>query len=116
MRTLDPADQQYRPNYINSDDSDDFQTGKGRNYHQGPEWLWPLGYYLRSARFFDALSIQDIARILRKHRAYISDTVWCGLPELTNKDGAYCNDSSPTQAWSAATLLDLFYDVIEGTN
>lgn len=116
MRTLDPTDQQYRPNYINSDDSDDFQTGKGRNYHQGPEWLWPLGYYLRAARFFDALSAQDIARILRKHREYITETVWRGLPELTNKDGSYCHDSSPTQAWSSATLLDLFYDMINGSN
>ncbi|OBZ85799.1 Glycogen debranching enzyme, partial [Choanephora cucurbitarum] len=115
MRTLDPADQQYRPYYNNSEDSEDFQTAKGRNYHQGPEWLWPLGYYLRAARHFDALTEQEIARILRKHRESINQDVWCGLPELTNKDGEYCHDSCRTQAWSSATLLDLFYDLIEGT-
>ncbi|OAC97710.1 glycoside hydrolase family 133 protein [Mucor lusitanicus CBS 277.49] len=114
MRTLDPLDQQYKPYYHNSEDSEDFQTSKGRNYHQGPEWLWPLGYYLRAARHFDALTNQEIARILRKHRAYISTDPWCGLPELTNKDAEYCHDSCTTQAWSAATLLDLFYDLIEG--
>ncbi|KAI8048766.1 glycogen debranching enzyme [Gilbertella persicaria] len=116
MKTLDSADQQYRPYYHNSEDSEDFQTSKGRNYHQGPEWLWPLGYYLRAARYFDALSDQDIARILRKHRDYISQDPWCGLPELTNKDAEYCHDSCRTQAWSSATLLDLFYDLIEGTH
>ncbi|KAI8971904.1 glycogen debranching enzyme [Mycotypha africana] len=114
MRTLDPSDQQYKPYYHNSEDSENFETAKGRNYHQGPEWLWPLGYYLRSARYFEALSNQDIARILRKHRAYLDQNPWCGLPELTNKDGEYCYDSCTTQAWSSGTLLDLFYDLIEG--
>ncbi|CAO3677994.1 unnamed protein product [Rhizopus microsporus] len=114
MRTLDPADQQYRPYYNNSEDSEDFQTAKGRNYHQGPEWLWPLGYFLRAATYFDAISQQDIARIMRQHRKYIEENVWCGLPELTNKDGAFCSDSCTTQAWSAATLLDLLHDLIEG--
>lgn len=39
------------------------------------------------------------------------ESVWAGLTELTNKDGEVCNDSSPTQAWSSACLLDLFYDL-----
>ncbi|KAI8992417.1 glycogen debranching enzyme [Pilobolus umbonatus] len=114
MRTLDPTDQQYRPNYINSDDSDDFLTSKGRNYHQGPEWLWPLGYYLRASNHFHALYPQEIARILGEHREHITSSVWCGLPELTNKDGAHCNDSCTTQSWSSATLLDLLHGLIEG--
>jgi glycogen debranching enzyme len=32
--TLDPADEEYRPRYNNSEDSDDPATSKGRNYHQ----------------------------------------------------------------------------------
>ncbi|KAI9259379.1 glycogen debranching enzyme [Sporodiniella umbellata] len=114
MKTLDPSDQQYRPYYNNSEDSEDFQTSKGRNYHQGPEWLWPLGYFLRSAVHFDALPPQDVVRALRPHRKYIEESVWRGLPELTNKDAEFCPDSCATQAWSAGTLLDLLHDLIEG--
>ncbi|KAI8065248.1 glycogen debranching enzyme [Gongronella butleri] len=112
MRTLDPEDNEYNPYYDNANDSDDILVAKGRNYHQGPEWLWLTGYFLRAAYAFDVLSPKDIARILRAHRREIAASPWCGLPELTNKNGAFCNDSCYTQAWSSSTLLDLLSDLI----
>lgn len=113
MRTLDPSDYEYRPYYNNGDDSDDIKVAKGRNYHQGPEWVWLVGYFLRAALHFEALTPSQVARILRTHREEIQTSAWRGLPELTNKDGDPCWDSCFTQAWSSSTLLDLFYDVIE---
>jgi glycogen debranching enzyme len=120
IATLDPSDQNYRPNYINSLDNDDFATAKGRNYHQGPEWLWPLGYFLRAMLIFDSKRrktkaervemLQQLAARMEGCRHEIEKTPWAGLTELTNENGSLCPDSSPTQAWSAGCLIDLFYE------
>ncbi|KAL8836033.1 MAG: hypothetical protein Q9170_003078 [Blastenia crenularia] len=123
MATLDPSDLNYRPYYINSEDSHDFSTSKGRNYHQGPEWVWPTGFFLRALLMFDLMrkstkaekteAFQQITRRLEGCKVASRESPWAGLPELTQKDGEVCGDSSPTQAWSAGTLLDMFYDARE---
>lgn len=120
IATLDPSDRNYRPNYHNSEDSEDFATSKGRNYHQGPEWVWPLGYFLRAILTFDRLRreskeenlemLQQLAARMENCRKEIESATWAGLTELTNEKGAHCADSSPTQAWSAACLVDVFWD------
>ncbi|KAL4802787.1 hypothetical protein BDV18DRAFT_146576 [Aspergillus unguis] len=120
MATLDPSDLNYRPNYHNSEDSTDFATSKGRNYHQGPEWVWQRGYFLRAFLHFDLArrktaeerteSFQQVTRRLVGCKQALRESPWKGLTELTNKNGSHCADSSPTQAWSAGCLLDLYYD------
>ncbi|CAA7267401.1 unnamed protein product [Cyclocybe aegerita] len=116
MKTLDPSDMQYRPIYDNSNDSDDASIAKGLNYHNGPEWGWPLGYFLRAYLYFDTRvglgkddpkeTLHYLHRVLLAPRKHVENDPWRGLPELTNEGGAYCRDSCPTQAWSASTLLD----------
>lgn len=103
MATLDPSDLNYRPYYNNSEDSTDFATSKGRNYHQGPEWLWPTGFFLRALLYFDLKrrndaaerleSFQLVTRRLAGCKQAIKDSPWKGLTELTNKDGTFCQDS-----------------------
>lgn len=125
MRTLDPSDWNYRPNYINSDDSDDYATAKGRNYHQGPEWVWCFGYFIRAFLHFNHVTqangepleqlLTQLNERLTGHIRWIEESPWAGLTELTNKDGALCDDSSPTQAWSSSCLLDLYYDLWNGS-
>ena len=103
MATLDPSDKNYRPYYNNSEDSEDFTTSKGRNYHQGPEWVWPRGYFLRAMLRFGLIQcktkeerthvLQQVARRLRHCKRHIIESPWAGLPELTNKNGEHCPDS-----------------------
>ena len=103
MATLDPADLNYRPYYNNSEDSTDFSTSKGRNYHQGPEWLWPTGFFLRALLKFDLKrrkgpegkveAFQQITRRLQGCKEAIQSSPWAGLTELTNKNGEFCHDS-----------------------
>ncbi|KAE8152417.1 glycogen debranching enzyme [Aspergillus avenaceus] len=122
MATLDPSDLNYRPNYHNSEDSTDYATAKGRNYHQGPEWVWQRGYFLRAFLHFDLAhrttpeerteAYQQVTRRLEGCKRALRESSWRGLTELTNKEGAHCADSSPTQAWSAGCLLDLYYDAL----
>ncbi|KAG6836985.1 hypothetical protein H0H93_016689 [Arthromyces matolae] len=117
MKTLDPKDLQYRPNYDNSNDSTDPAVAKGQNYHNGPEWGWPLGYFLRAYLHFanaegsgeqeqTTKTLYHLYKILLVPREHIRKDIWAGIPELTNADGQTCNDSCNTQAWSASTLLD----------
>eukprot|EP00127_Corallochytrium_limacisporum_P001381 Clim_evm3s55 gene=Clim_evmTU3s55 len=118
VKTLDSRDWKYRGNYENSIDSDEYESSKGFNYHQGPEWLWPLGYYLRALLIFDGKNdlkrtVSRIERLTANHKNHIRRDPWRGLPELTNANGAYCAESCTTQAWSMATLLDTLYDIVQ---
>ncbi|GAA6000015.1 bifunctional 4-alpha-glucanotransferase/amylo-alpha-1,6-glucosidase [Rhodotorula paludigena] len=121
VKTLDAADPDYRGFYDNSNDSGDKHVAKGWNYHQGPEWVWPMGYFLRAHLIFDTVAgagrdditstFHHIYEILSRHRAHIAQDPWAGLPELTNENGAYCHDSCRTQAWSTGCLLDVLDDM-----
>jgi glycogen debranching enzyme len=121
MRTLDPADMQYRPYYDNANDGTDAAIAKGLNYHQGPEWGWPTGYFLRAYLHFDTrvgagkadptATLHHLHRRLLPYVKHIQSDAWAGIPELTNKDGELCRDSCNTQAWSSSCLLDFLEEV-----
>ena len=103
MATLDPSDLNYRPYYINSEDSTDFATSKGRNYHQGPEWVWPTGFFLRALLKFALKrakspaerteAFQQITRRLEGCKVALRESPWAGLTELTQRGGEFCGDS-----------------------
>lgn len=125
MKTLDPADWSYRGVYDNDNDSHDGKVAHGYNYHQGPEWVWLTGFFLRAYLQFhpagdkvntkEREAIQYIQSVLYEHKCYILDTQkskFAGLPELTNADGAYCHNSCDTQAWSSATILEAVCDLV----
>jgi len=83
--------------------------------------LWPVGFFLRAKLHF-AREVGGEAELRRtaantraflaRHFVELQSSPWRGLPELTNKDGAYCRDSCRTQAWSMGCLLEVSYPVI----
>ncbi|KAJ3183748.1 hypothetical protein HDU87_005864 [Geranomyces variabilis] len=112
IKTLDPADWAYRGTYDNSNDGSDPTVAHGYNYHQGPEWVYPLAFFLRAYLHFftkavghDSSKISDvylyIQRALLKHKEHIlsgNESPYAGLPELTNESGTFSNQAKPVAA------------------
>ena len=111
MRTLDPSDPAYSPDYHVGDPSG------GANYHQGPEWLWLFGCYLKGWHNclvscsphpqVRARARHLVLKRLQPHRYLLERSLAAGLPELTNRGGVECSDGCWSQAWSMATILEV---------
>lgn len=118
IKTLDESDFNYCGYYDNSNQSGEFKTAHGFNYHQGPEWLWPIGYFLRAHLFYmidDEREKSKALKLVKKHLGKMYERMnsndWKSLPELTNKNGEECYHSCSAQAWSVATIIEVFYDL-----
>jgi len=119
LKTLDSDDMVYCGVYDNNLDNDNSALAKGFNYHQGPEWLWPVGYFLRAKLYFAKKMGQEtynktvylVKNILSRHYVHLERSSWKGLPELTNENGQYCPFSCESQAWSIATVLEVLHDL-----
>ncbi|RKP03966.1 hypothetical protein CXG81DRAFT_8863 [Caulochytrium protostelioides] len=117
-RTLTPLHPKYRGYYNNSDDGTDMSVAQGWNYHQGPEWVWVMGAFLRAYWRFgyerqtdSAIRAETQAYVRERLRAYAeffaTIPLYAGLPELTNRDGTFCSGSCPSQAWSTGLILEV---------
>lgn len=122
MKTLDPTDWNYCGFYDNNNDSNDPKVAKGFNYHQGPEWVWPIGFFFRAKLYFARLieksqpgtlqtCVNEVKTDLTRHYQHIVNSPWKSLPELTNENGAYCHPSCQAQAWSVSTILETLHDM-----
>ncbi|XP_060552915.1 glycogen debranching enzyme-like isoform X1 [Ruditapes philippinarum] len=122
MKTLDPSDWSYVPFYDNANDSEDAKIAKGFSYHQGPEWVWPIGYFLRAKLIFARKlessrpgilreTVMFIRSTLTRHYEEVMKSSWRSLPELTNHNAEPNKFCCPAQAWSVSCVLDVLYDL-----
>ena len=107
IKTLSPSDWAYKSYYDNSDETHGF------NYHNGPEWVWPMGYFLKARMIFIGKKTNDIMKFLIPHQKHIYHDPWMSLPELTNEAGSYCSHSCEAQAWSIGTINDALFDLLK---
>ncbi|KRX81716.1 Glycogen debranching enzyme, partial [Trichinella sp. T6] len=118
VKTLTTRDMAYNGDYDNSDSSTDYRRANGFNYHNGPEWVWIFGYFLRAKMTFAYLknkqtsgvldeAMSSVKKLLGPHWEHLQKSPWFSLPELTNANGSFCRDSCEAQAWSIGSLLQL---------
>jgi glycogen debranching enzyme len=112
VKTLDPREEEYVPYYDNEDDSHHYKIAHGFSYHNGPEWVWIYGMFLKAgiSCFSNELSFAGLMSFLSRHKRFIHKNVWLSLPEITNHNGEYCKFSCPAQSWSIAVLLEAYYE------
>ncbi|CAG9321923.1 unnamed protein product [Blepharisma stoltei] len=110
IRTLSENDKEYRDFYDLSNDSDDKSIAHGFSFHNGPEWIWPFGYYLRALMVFQAEKPEFIMKCLADHRKYLENSPWMSMPELTNKMGRPNKFACPAQAWSVSSLIEALFE------
>uniref|UniRef100_A0A8D2ZVL6 Glycogen debranching enzyme n=1 Tax=Scophthalmus maximus TaxID=52904 RepID=A0A8D2ZVL6_SCOMX len=119
MKTLDPDDMVYCGVYDDNMDNENFSQAKGFNYHQGPEWLWPVGYFLRAKLYFakkmgkatHEKTVSLVKNTVSRHAVHLERSPWKGLPGLTNENGRHCPFSCESQASANAAILEVLYDL-----
>ena len=95
MKTLAPFDPLYVPWY-NNNDRTSYGTAKGFSYHNGPEWIHPLGKAMLAWKKVGAANLTDSRLINIGHHVYRGRYVngdVKSLPELTQGNGGLCWDS-----------------------
>lgn len=106
LRTLDPADPNYRPRYEGG------VAERDAAYHQGPAWAWLLPHYALAMHKVtgDAATAQALLEPLADH---LLDAGLGTLSELFDADPPHTPRGAPAQAWSVACALRAWC-VLEG--
>lgn len=108
LRTLDPADPEFKPHYGGN------QLIRDLAYHQGTVWTFPMGGYYLAYLKVNGYS-EDAKAQVRRQLTAITAALWEGcigqLPEIFDGENPFCSKGCFAQAWSVGEMLRV-YDAI----
>ena len=111
LRTLSPADEQFRPHYGGA------QVQRDLAYHQGTVWPFPLGaYYLAYLKVHDNSDAarQTVLQQLEPLEAALREGCVGQLPEIYEGLTPGASQGCFAQAWSVGELLRVFEALEKG--
>ncbi len=110
LRTLDPADPEFKPFYGGA------RLERDLAYHQGTVWAFPLGgYYLAYLKVngYSRQARDTVRRQLEAVRSALREGCAGQLPEIYDGANPTASKGCFAQAWSVGELLRV-YDALEG--
>ncbi|MEO8418644.1 MAG: amylo-alpha-1,6-glucosidase, partial [Methylophilaceae bacterium] len=102
LRSLDPADTEYRPCY---------QGGvweRNSAYHQGTAWAWLLGHYALAEYRVSGNAEQALSR-LEPIREHLNQAGLGTVSEIFDGEPPHTPRGCPAQAWSVACTLEAWW-------
>lgn len=109
LRTLDPADEEFKPFYGGG------QLERDLAYHQGTVWVFPLGgYYLAYLKVhgYSQEAKRSVKRQLECLEAALREGCVGQLPEIYDGSNPVSSKGCFAQAWSVGEMLRV-YDALE---
>ena len=109
LRTLDPADEEFRPYYGGE------QLDRDLAYHQGTVWVFPLGGYYLAYLKVNGYSEESKAYVeaqLESMAAALREGCIGQLPEIYDGGNPVSSKGCFAQAWSVGEILRV-YDALE---
>lgn len=100
LRTLSPADPQYRPEYSGD------QPNRDRSYHQGTVWPWLLGHFTEAVLKAEGpVALPFLEKIYDGFKYVLDEYCINNIPELFDGDFPHRPGGAVAQAWSVAELI-----------
>lgn len=105
LRTLDPADPQFRPFYGGA------QMDRDLAYHQGTIWIFPMGaFYLAYLKVngYSEEAKENVRRQLASMEAALREGCVGQLPEIYDGENPTSSKGCFAQAWSVGEMLRVY--------
>ena len=100
LRTLSPADPQYKKSYEGN------QENRDKAYHQGTVWPWLIGPFCEGwLRLHGKRGLRKVNDIIKQFEDVMTDYGVSSVSEVYDGDPPHLPGGTISQAWSVSELL-----------